>query len=106
MAQKSSNLPEKESPFEKSCMEKTYCTNFTKSSSRRRQTDRQFGRKTHSKQLGCCATHLRRHNSAPWRHHTARPTRPHGRRPPPPPYFRRPVEMRHHVACATWDHPE
>eukprot|EP00964_Phaeocystis_antarctica_P017952 scaffold9965_cov64-Phaeocystis_antarctica.AAC.4 len=31
-----------------------------------RQTDRQFGRKTYSKQLGCCATHLRRHNSAPW----------------------------------------
>ena len=30
-------------------------------------------RKTHSEQLGCCATHLRRHNSAPWRHHTARP---------------------------------
>eukprot|EP00964_Phaeocystis_antarctica_P033104 scaffold18767_cov54-Phaeocystis_antarctica.AAC.3 len=23
-----------------------------------RQTDRQFGRKTHSEQLGCCATHL------------------------------------------------
>eukprot|EP00964_Phaeocystis_antarctica_P071972 scaffold43963_cov60-Phaeocystis_antarctica.AAC.1 len=39
------------------------------------QTDRQFGRKTHSEQLGCCATHLRRHNSAPWQHHTARPTR-------------------------------
>eukprot|EP00964_Phaeocystis_antarctica_P032205 scaffold18245_cov72-Phaeocystis_antarctica.AAC.2 len=55
-----------------------------------RQTDRQFGRKTHSEQLGCCATHLRRHNSAPWQHHTARPTRPHRRRPPPPPYFRRP----------------
>eukprot|EP00964_Phaeocystis_antarctica_P161566 scaffold133444_cov75-Phaeocystis_antarctica.AAC.2 len=35
-----------------------------------RQTDRQFGRKTHSEQLGCCATHLWRHNSAPWRHHT------------------------------------
>ena len=28
------------------------------------QTDRQFGRKTHSEQLGCCATQLRRHNSA------------------------------------------
>eukprot|EP00964_Phaeocystis_antarctica_P068262 scaffold41354_cov59-Phaeocystis_antarctica.AAC.6 len=41
-----------------------------------RQTERQFGRKTHSEQLGCCATHLRRHNSAPWQHHTARPTRP------------------------------
>eukprot|EP00964_Phaeocystis_antarctica_P143535 scaffold109097_cov66-Phaeocystis_antarctica.AAC.3 len=45
---------------------------------RQTQTDRQFGRKTHSEQLGCCATHLRRHNSAPWQHHTARPTRPHG----------------------------
>ena len=54
---------------------------------RDRQTDRYFGRKTHSEQLGCCATHLRRHKSAPQRrHHTARPTsptRPHGRRPPP-----------------------
>ena len=58
-----------------------------------RQTKRQtiwYGRRTHSEQLGWCATHLRRHNSAPGRHHTARPTRPHGRRPPPPPYFRRP----------------
>ena len=25
--------------------------------------------------------------SAPWRHHTARPTSPHRRRPPPPPIF-------------------
>ena len=36
-----------------------------------RQTDRQFGRKTHSKQLGCCATHLRRYKcnvSPPKRH--------------------------------------
>eukprot|EP00964_Phaeocystis_antarctica_P082005 scaffold51372_cov58-Phaeocystis_antarctica.AAC.2 len=36
-----------------------------------RQTDRQFGRKTHSEQLGCCATHLRRYKcnvSPPKRH--------------------------------------
>ena len=38
-----------------------------------RQRDKQLGWKTHSEQLGCCATHLRRH-SAPWWHHTARPT--------------------------------
>ena len=38
-----------------------------------------------------------------------RPQRPHGRRPPlGAAYFRRPTpsEMRHHVACATWGHPE
>ena len=46
-----------------------------------RQRDKQLGWKTHSEQLGCCATHLRRHISAPWRHHTARLTRAHGRRP-------------------------
>ena len=30
-----------------------------------RQTDRQFGRKAHSEQLGCCATHLRRYRTQP-----------------------------------------
>eukprot|EP00964_Phaeocystis_antarctica_P130803 scaffold94687_cov63-Phaeocystis_antarctica.AAC.1 len=65
-----------------------------------RQTGRQFGRKTHSEQLGCCATHLRRHNSAPWQHHTARPIRPHRRRPPPPPYFRRPKSYTTRVAVS------
>eukprot|EP00964_Phaeocystis_antarctica_P043791 scaffold25122_cov66-Phaeocystis_antarctica.AAC.8 len=39
-----------------------------------RQTGGHFGRKTHRGQLGCCATHLR-HTTAPWQHHTARPTR-------------------------------
>ena len=51
---------------------------------RRTQRHRQCGRKTHGEQLGCCATHLRRHKRAPSRrYNTARPTRPHGRRPPP-----------------------
>eukprot|EP00964_Phaeocystis_antarctica_P036816 scaffold21010_cov25-Phaeocystis_antarctica.AAC.2 len=40
--------------------------------------DRQKDRQKHTQRaasVGCCATHLRRHNSAPWQHHTARPTR-------------------------------